>query len=151
MLLQTVKMPDVPQDALSSHPELSRTPAAALPILPGMVPRPATARLLPRTVPEHATPPVLPRTVPEHATPPVLPRTARRTAITRLLPGAAHRFYPAPAPPRQDALLPPESLRRTALPRRPVLPGLVRTTGAALLPADDGLRRNVSLLPYTIY
>lgn len=138
MLLQTVKMPDVPQDALSSHPELSRTPAAALPILPGMVPRPATARLLPRTVPEHATPPVL-------------PRTARRTAITRLLPGAAHRFYPAPAPPRQDALLPPESLRRTALPRRPVLPGLLRTTGAALLPADDGLRRNVSLLPYTIY
>ena len=75
-------------------------------------------------------------------------RALRLGATAPLPPRAAHRFYPAPAPLRRDALLPPEALSQPVLPR---MLALRKTTGEALLQAGGAPHRNVRPLLYTIY
>ena len=133
MLLQTVKMPDVQRDVLSSHRKLPLPLAVTAPALL------RTPRLL-------VTAPARVLQLDAMALAPL--RALRLGATAPLPPRAAHRFYPAPAPLRRDALLPPEVLSQPVLPRGIALR---KTTGEALLQAGGAPHRNARPLLYTIY
>ena len=146
MLLQTVKMPDVQRDVLSSHRKLPLPLAVTAPALLRTTRLPVTAPARVLQLDAMALAPL--RALRLEATAPVLLRTALLRATAPLPPRAAHRFYPAPAPLRQDALLPPEALSQPVLPRKLALR---KTTGEALLQAGGAPHRNARLLLYTIY
>lgn len=159
MLLQTVKMPDVQRDVLSSHRKLPLPLAVTAPALLRTTRLPVTAparvlqldamALAPLRVLQLGAMALAPlRALRLDATAPVLLRTALLRATAPLPPRAAHRFYPVPAPLRQDALLPPEALSQPVLPRKLALR---KTTGEALLQAGGAPHRNARLLLYTIY
>ena len=157
MLLQTVKMPDVQRDVLSSHrklplavtaPALLRTTRLLVTAPVRVLQLDAMALAPLRALRLGATTPALLRALRLGATVPAPLRTALLRATAPLPPRAAHRFYPAPAPLRRDALLPPEALSQPVLPRGIALR---KTTGEALLQAGGAPHRNVRPLLYTIY